>query len=107
LILIYETLKNPCKNGHKEFLMIKEFLSNFNKSNFHHWFNLYDYKQESGLVTEICQSISSWIHFLYHGQLYVALSRVTSKKELKILIADDEDSNTTENVVYKEDFHNV
>jgi ATP-dependent exoDNAse (exonuclease V) alpha subunit len=44
-----------------------------------------------------------------HGQLYVALSRVTSKKKLKILIIDDESkySNTTKNVVYKEVFHNV
>jgi ATP-dependent exoDNAse (exonuclease V) alpha subunit len=44
-----------------------------------------------------------------HGQLYVALSRVTSKKKLKILIIDDESKylNTTKNVVYKEVFHNV
>jgi ATP-dependent exoDNAse (exonuclease V) alpha subunit len=44
-----------------------------------------------------------------HGQIYVALSRVTSRKGLKISITDDkgEDSNTTENVVYKEVFNNV
>ena len=36
-----------------------------------------------------------------HGQLYVALSRVTLRKDLKILIIDDEveDSYVTSNVV--------
>ncbi|XP_057425917.1 uncharacterized protein LOC130719311 [Lotus japonicus] len=44
-----------------------------------------------------------------HGQLYVALSRVKSRKCLKIMILDDEGfvSNMTKNVVYEEVFDNI
>ncbi|GJV58060.1 hypothetical protein Tco_1459065 [Tanacetum coccineum] len=44
-----------------------------------------------------------------HGQLYATLSRVKSKRGLKVVVCDEEDNvlKTTTNVVYKEVLHGL
>jgi ATP-dependent DNA helicase PIF1 len=52
---------------------------------------------------KVCRHLFVKIVFT-HGQLYVAISRVTSKDDLKMLLEDENGNctNETKNVVYKE-----
>jgi hypothetical protein len=63
-----------------------------------------DDKQESGRVTKKCWTLFTKASLHTHGQLYVTVSRVTSRDGLKVLISDEEsqENNLAKNIVYKE-----
>ncbi|KAL8508616.1 hypothetical protein ACS0TY_019025 [Phlomoides rotata] len=68
----------------------------------------YDNKQESETVSFYLDLYLPKPIFT-HGQLYVAVSRVKTKRGLKILCLDEEEQpcNCTKNIVYKEVFRNL
>ncbi|KAM3237639.1 ATP-dependent DNA helicase PIF1-like [Capsicum chacoense] len=84
----------PFKFQRRQFSMIVSFAMTINKS-----------KGQSLCNVELFLKKSVFTH----GQLYVALSRVTSRKRLKILCYNEDEkiTNETTNVVYKEVFSNL
>lgn len=68
----------------------------------------YDYKQKSRSISFACWTLIKETIFS-HGQFYVAASRVTNRKRLKILTCgkDGELTNSTANVVFKEVFQDL
>ncbi|AES72088.1 PIF1-like helicase [Medicago truncatula] len=66
------------------------------------------YKFQRRSIVKTSWHLPTAICILY-GQLYVAVSRITSRKGLKILITDENGDyiDNATNVVYKEVFHNV